>query len=181
VSTIATNRTPRVTTQLRGNVAVAAQVWDVLAPFVAAILASWLTYWFAMRQRRGEILLEQRLAAFNALQAALVGLVHYCEFKHRPGDDIGPSLPEGTPISALHNVQRLSHCVDANRIYISSPTRTALTKLCRSVSIAASMELAVLSDPSLEDRSLYGQMRKDADLCIERLHSELHLPGKATD
>src|SRR5687768_6045848 len=158
----------------------AAQVWDVLAPFVAAGLASWLTYHFALRQRRGEILIEQRLAAFNSLQAVLVGLVHYCEFKHHPGDDIGPSLPEGAPHSALLNAQRISHCIDANRIYVSSPTRAELTRLCRSVSMAASMELAVTSSPEFEDRSLYGQIRKDADQCIERLHGELKLPGTAS-
>src|SRR5687767_5481210 len=78
----------RRSAQPLGSMGTAAQVWDVLAPFVAAGLASWLTYHFALRQRRGEILIEQRLAAFNSLQAVLVGLVHYCEFKHHPGDDI---------------------------------------------------------------------------------------------
>jgi hypothetical protein len=157
----------------------AAQIWDVLAPFIAAGLASWLTYHFALKQRRGEILIDQRLAAFNSLQAALVDLVHYCEFKHHPGDDIGPSLPEGTPKSALLNIQIISQCFDANRIFISKKSRELLSKLLGLVSMAASMELAVVSDPELEDRSLYGQIREDADSCLESLHTELGLPGKA--
>lgn len=160
--------------------ATAAQVWDVLAPFISAGLASWLTHHFALRQRRGEILIEQRLAAFNSLQAALVGLAHYCEFKHSPGDDVGPSLPDGTPRSALLNAQRIRHCIDANRIYISLTTRTALTNLSHSVSIAASMELSAIADPNVEDREIYSQIRKDADECIERLHAELNLPGTAS-
>ncbi len=155
----------------------ATQFWDIAAPFVAAGLAAWLTYLLSLRQRRAEILIEQRLGAFNAIQSTLVGLLHYCEYRGRPGDDIGPSLPEGVPIAALGNAQRLSHCIDANRIYLSSAARSKLLHLRQSVAMAASMELAVTNGAEYEDSELYIRLKLEADACIEFLHGELGLPG----
>ena len=55
------------------------QMYNYLSPFIAAIAASWLTYFFTIRQKRHEILLQEKLNAFKSIQERLVSIRRYCE------------------------------------------------------------------------------------------------------
>jgi hypothetical protein len=151
--------------------------WDLLSPFIAAGLAAWFAYKFALRQRRAEILMAEKLAAFKALQSALVGVRQYASLKDYPSDDIGFMLPDGVPASALLQANHLTHVQDAYRIFVSAESRAQVDGLVQRLFQVASMELAVHSDPTLEDRKLYRDLRAYADACIEGLYKELQLPG----
>jgi hypothetical protein len=160
----------------------AEMIYSYVSPFIAAGMASWLTYALAIRQKRHEVLIGERLAAFKAVQARLVALKHYCEATagEYSGGDLQPrvdDLPEGEPRSALTQATELQRVVDQHRIFFSAAARKDLDGLSQQVCLLASMELAVTSDPSLGDPGVYGSASEQVDRCIERLYKELRFPA----
>jgi hypothetical protein len=117
------------------------------SPFLAAGLASVLTYVTVGRQKRMDVLTTERLGAFKAVQSALVGLKHYCEgaageleggdFSRRVED-----LPSAIPRSALTQGEALRGVIDGSQIFFSKQARKELESLVQQVYLLENMELA---------------------------------------
>jgi len=161
-----------------------AKIYGYLAPFIAACVASWITYYFTLRQKKHELLLQEKLHAFKAIQAYLVSLRRYCEagIAEVEGGDFNPtfeSLPENDPKSALIHSTALQNVIDSNLIFISHSARKALNELIQQVYMLCSMELAISSDPELKSSSPsgYSATIREVENCINILYSELKLPN----
>lgn len=161
-----------------------ADLYAYVSPFIAAGLASWLTYALAIRQKRYEILITEKLAAFKVVQTQLVALDHYCEaaMGEYSGGDFHPrisDLLESESSSALTQAINLQRVVDQNCIFFSAPVRKKLNGLSQQIYLLANMELAVAvtSDNNFSDSDAYEKVSKLVDCCIEELYQELKLPS----
>ena len=159
------------------------KIYSYLAPFLAAGIASWLTYALAMRQRKQELLIQERLAAFKAIQERLVSIRRYCEagLGEQGGSDFAArfeSLPQSDPRSALLHASALQDVIDKNSIFVSQKGRVALKELTCQLALLCTMELAIASDPSIKSSSEngYNAGARAVDVCIGALYEELRLP-----
>jgi hypothetical protein len=161
--------------------------WFLLAsPFIAAILASVLTYWFGFRSKKQAIVLHERLRAFQAIQRQLALTARYCraasaesaggEFSRRRGE-----LPADAQGSALSHWTTLQDLVDDNLHVLPPEPRQALEDVGRHLSGLSSMELA-LDDPSPDARIVasargaYEAVASAIEGCIATLYKSLGLP-----
>jgi len=152
------------------------------SPFLAAGLASVLTYVTVGRQKRMDVLTIERLGAFKAVQSALVGLKHYCESAagELDGGDFSrrvEDLPSDVPRSALTQSDALRSVIDGSQIFFPKQARKELEGLVQKVSLLASMELAAATEPSVASRESYARTIDQVEACIERLYSCLRLPS----
>ena len=100
------------------------EVWNFLSPFVAAGLASWLTYQFGIRAKRFDVLLDKKVAAFDALQARLNAVRRYCEaaLSEFEGGEFAPkiaNLPQSDERSALAHTTALHYLMMEHRLFYS--------------------------------------------------------------
>jgi hypothetical protein len=160
-----------------------AKVFQYLSPFIAAALASWLTYFFAVRQHKHAILIKEKLAAFKVVQERLVAIRRYCEagIAEIEGGDFNPTfeaLPDTDARSALLHSAALRYVIDANRIWLSDEEIKALNDLSAQMGMLCSMELAISADPSLKETGVsgYSAAIREVDTCINTMRDELNLP-----
>ena len=152
------------------------------SPFLAAGLASTLTYFTVGRQKRMDVLTTERLAAFKCVQTALVSLQHFCEASvgDLHGGDFSPrleGLPPDVARSALAQGDALRVVLDRTRIFFPKETRKELDHLIEHVYLLASMELAAATEPSVARTEPYSRVIDLVQRCIERLYGDLRLPS----
>lgn len=152
------------------------------SPFLAAGLASLLTYLFVSRQRRMDVLTTERLGAFKSVQEALVALKHYCQamLGELEGGDFSRRLEDlraDVARSALTQGDALQEVVDRGQIFFSRSARKELERLIADLYIIASMELAEATDPGVATPNVYSETIEQVEKCIERLYADLRLPS----
>lgn len=157
-----------------------------LSPFLAALLASYLTYLFTMRSRKYEILLKERIPAFKSIQRRIVSLKRYCMARvaEYQGNEFAAhfdDLPGEDKKSALSHRSELGNLVEENLIFLSSQSRKSLEDLDTQLSLLCNLELSLAANPDQSITSsaqgAYEATLDRIDTCLENLYSELKLPA----
>lgn len=159
------------------------QLYTYAAPFIAAFVASWLTYTFAIKQKKYEVLLKEKLIAIKAVQERLTSLKRYCEasIAEVEGGDFNPNLESLLPTdpkSALMHSTALQYTVDANYLFLTPKEKQSLEEVAIALGMLCSMELTMSADPSFKDStpSGYRGALREIQNCLNLLYEELRLP-----
>jgi hypothetical protein len=159
------------------------ELWPMMSPFVAAILASSATYAFSRRGKRDDLLLAERMAAFGVLKDRLLSLSRYCkafaaeidggDFDARLAD-----LPDTNRRSALLHRHDIQNAVDERAHLLSQGARKELQELDAQLGLLCSMNVTASSDEihSAQGADMYRHVADAAMKCIDHLYAELHLP-----
>ena len=145
------------------------------SPFIAAFLTSWLTYRFAVHQKRQELLNQERLTAAKSLCERLAALKRYCEagLGALQGGDLSPrfeSLPSGDPRSALLHFAAVRYALHANRLFLTQGQARPVEAVQAQVGNLCSMEFALSDAPGSPElsrsvHSVYEACARAADSC----------------
>jgi len=165
------------------------EIFSFISPFIAAFLASGLTYYFAIRAKKHEIIVQERLLAFKAIHRVLLRFRKY--YWARIGDRDFSEFALGT--DSLENDDKLSpleqlHLLDSvladNEIFLPKKSRELFSDLNRKLSMLCSSEMYVASqsDDLATIEAMESQLPQfigalDAiDKCIEELYKNLKMP-----
>lgn len=162
------------------------EIYSYISPFIAAMVASGITYFFTIRAKKHEFLTAQRIIAFKAIQRQLVSFKRYYnafigehegnEFAPRP-DNLSPEDLK----SPLEQRELLDIVLADNLIFLSTNSRERFNDLESSLSMLCNFELWKASDlqkseSDRESRRLYESMLTKIDDCIEEMYKDLKLP-----
>lgn len=160
--------------------------YQALSPFVAGVVASMATYYFAIRTKRHEVIDAERLTAFKMLNKKIVSLKKYCMVKEmgNSGCELGPTLEslgaEANKSIMVHRTE-IWTIVEENGIFLSKKSRKVLQDLDSQLSLLCSMELCLAdSNPLKEVVSSapegYRLGANIAESCLDALFDELKYP-----
>ena len=169
------------------------EAYTYIAPFIAAFVASFTTYFFAVRAKKNEVLTTYRIAAFKAVQLqindfrryynAMLSEIQLSEFESKPDD-----LPEKINISPLEQRTLLDLVLAENAIFLSPKTRSkfklldnAMVQLCNANLFVATNEIIDenrrLELPYIELENLYSGILDNIEDCTNAMYKDLKLPN----
>jgi hypothetical protein len=137
--------------------------------------------------KRTDTLLAERMAAFKLLQKKLVSIRRYCEAQRNSesGNDFAvrpEDLEAADNKSILVHWTELETLLDENLIFLSSSCNAAFERLRNQLSLGASMELWLASDPAPEVISSkangYQAVSNRVSECIDALFKDLGFPNE---
>ncbi len=163
------------------------EIYTYLSPFIAAFVASYITYLFGIRAKKHEVLMAQRIPAFKAIQKQLVAFRRYyvASLSEMSGSEFAPKLedlPEEERKSPLEQRQSLDAVLADNLIFLSKESRKCLDALDGSLELLCSEELLRASEPENqtwrdEVKGFYERILSQVDACTEEIYKELKLPA----
>lgn len=161
----------------------ATSIWTYAGPFVAALLASAITYAFSRRAKRRELADAERLAAFRALHERLLSLARYCdafanEINGGDFDDRLESLAEGDHRSALMHRNDIDRTRQQWQYLLSTKANDALRELDGQLGLVCTMNLTATTEYLRSDGAAetYRGMSERAMKCVDTLYEALGLP-----
>ena len=127
------------------------EVWSYAAPFVAATIASGVTYFFARRGKRDDIRIAERLAAFRVLQERLLALARYCNAfaAEIDGGDLQPriaDLPLSNRSSALLHMHDIEGAIEQHLYLPSASAQRELDEVRAKLSLICSLNVMVSTE-----------------------------------
>jgi len=162
------------------------KLYQYLSPFIAAVLASYITHMLMIRSKKFDVLFQERIPACKAILKRLVSIKRYClaGLAEYSGSEFSPrleDLPEHDQGSALTHRTDLSFLAEENQIFLSKSSRRALIELDAQLGLLCNVELQLAgSQPHADAASLaedtYGMTVTAIDECIDRLYNDLKLP-----
>lgn len=162
------------------------EIYSYLSPFIAAFVASFITYIFAVRAKKHEVLLTQRIPAFKAIQKQLVSFRRYytASLSEIVGNEFAPKLNDLSKEdrkSPLEQRDALDAVLADNLIFLSKGSRNGLNALENSLGLLCHVELLHATEPENETwqnevNGFYERILSQIDECIEEMYKELRLP-----
>ncbi len=163
------------------------EIYTYLSPFIAAFVASLITYLFGVRAKKHEMLMAQRIPAFKAIQKQLVAFRRYyiASLSQMVGNEFAPKLEDLSKEerkSPLEQRQSLDVVLADNLIFLSKESRKCLNALDDSLGLLCNVELLHASEPENqawrdEAKGFYERVLAQVDACIEEMYKELKLPA----
>lgn len=166
------------------------EIYNLLSPFIAAFVASLITYLFTVRAKKHEALITQKLQAFKAIQKqlSLFKDYYFARLGEIQGNEFAPmvkDLPEEARKSPLIQRQALSTVLADNSIFLSKESRKCLDSLDGSLNLLCNLEMYAATETwalmknlqNIDAKYAYEQILFQIDECIEKMYRELKLPG----
>jgi len=164
----------------------AEMVYKIVSPFIAALMASGVTYHFTLRMKSREIILIERLKAFKLLHQKIASLKKYCTVKEVEGDgsEFAPTvacLSQNDKNSILGHRTEIWALVEENGIFLSKKSQKAIQALDGQLSLLCNMELSLAESSPLKEivnsaSDGYKVGRQAAEKCLDALFAEIQTP-----
>jgi hypothetical protein len=149
---------------------------------------------FKAEQKRSDILLSERLAAFKVLSEKLIALRRYCHARSAELRNESEFEPRTDALSPAENISLLMHheliqrALEERELFVSPTSRNAFDRLFSQMGMGFNIELLFSSetdDPvidgvKLNTYELYDLVAKRVNDVSETLYSDLEFPEKAT-
>lgn len=146
------------------------------SPFVAAILASFLTHRLGGQAGKKDYLNQNRVAAYKDITAKLIGLKKYCQGKILEMQS-NSFLPYFDLKNCLQYRDDITHMVDANELFLSNKSKVILRSVIKKLSLLCNMEVVILGITDEEEirtyYSIYPIILAETDICLKELYLEL--------
>ena len=164
------------------------EIYTYLSPFIAAFIASLITYLFTVRAKKHEILMTHKLEAFKAIQKllSLFKSYYFAKLSEIQGNEFAPmvvDLPDEAQKSPLLQRQALNLVLSGNSIFLSADSRKSLSYLDSSLGFLCNLELNAQIElgtlklvTEVDTKSAYEQILFQIDECIDKMYEELKLP-----
>lgn len=152
------------------------QFFTLLIPIAAAIGVGVITYFYAIKSKKFDLLYASKIPAFKEIAAKLTDFRSSClgRVAEYSGTDFSPYSCTG---SALTHRTDIVIAVDANIIFLSRSSRQEIMKLLNKMGVLCNLELRLAANPDdIKDyREIYQQFGDDTEKLIELLYNELNL------
>ena len=148
----------------------------ILSPFVSAILTAILTYRFAIKSRRVDILYENKIPAFKEIAFKITQFKNFCTGRaaYFQGNEYSPFYEEG--FGALRHRTEIANSFSTNGIFLNKNSRFLITELLIDMSGLCNAEAAMAGgDNELNPQNEYERMSIIAESIIDILYRELNL------
>jgi len=154
------------------------KILNIVSPFLAAGLASWLTYVYGFRKQKSEVFLLKRLDALKEVHDSVLLAKRYCDthLAEIHGNENAP-WPESLKgyLSGLSLLEQTANLYDANRMFLLSNEAERFSALIEQISMIASMERAIIDAPDLMHTTESGYQGGSslAEACLQELYKDL--------
>ena len=151
------------------------QIASILSPFIAAILASLLSYSFTTRTKRKEFLYQNRLEAFKLIAAKITSFKKYCigKIALHSGHEFSPYYDEEG--SGLTFRTEIANEAELNQLFLTRKSRNAIDSLLGNMSLVCNAELHAPSSADADYGNVYDISLRECEKCLEVLYKELNL------
>jgi hypothetical protein len=152
------------------------KVLSIASPFISALLASLLTYYFTLKTKRFDILYENKIPAFKEISIKLIEFKKFCNGRvaYFIGNEYSPYYEANA--GTLHHRTEIAQVSEFNSIFLSTESRSLIEDLLNQMSGLCNAEVAILSGdqmPGIEKE--YERLSKLTENCISKLYSDLNL------
>jgi hypothetical protein len=152
------------------------QIITFLMPIAAASIVGLLTYFFAIKSKKFDLLYASKIPAFKEISAKLTKFKSSCFGKvaEYRGFDFSPYYNSGSTFT--HRTE-IVEVVDANIIFLSKICRKEIAELLNQMGVACSLELKLAADKndSVDHSEVYQKLGTDTEKLIELLYKDLNL------
>ena len=152
------------------------QFFTLLIPIAATIAVGLITYFYAIKSKKFDLLYASKIPAFKEIAAKLTDFRSSClgRVAEYSGMEFSPYSCTG---STLTHRTDIVIAVDANIIFLSKSSQEEIMKLLNKMGMLCSLELRLAANPDdIEDyRDIYQQFGDDTEKLIELLYKELNL------
>lgn len=153
--------------------------------FIAALVASYLTYRFGIRSRSKESLTNDRRRAFDSIKDRLVSIIRYCDARAADsrGMNLAPrvsDLPSPDQLTSLQHIFHLRWTIEEHRHLLPEQFFRRVNSLEAPLFGCAIIEITLDSGHSLgtavDPISMYSKASELARECVLELRRVLDLP-----
>ncbi|HJP62292.1 MAG TPA: hypothetical protein VJ844_02565 [Mucilaginibacter sp.] len=153
------------------------QTLSLVIPILSVIIVGVITYYFAIKSKKFELLYESKIPAFKEISAKLTEYKTFCwgRVAYYQGNAFSPYYSD--QLKALHHRTEIAKSYESNSIFLSKRNRNAIIELLNAMSILCNIELQIASYPNnTNDYSdAYELAAKKVDSLIEMLYDDLNL------
>lgn len=154
--------------------------WDMVVKVLALIVplvAGYVGYKLGFKAKKAEILLQNKVAAFQQLNEALVEFKRYLGAveAENTGNEFAEAPEEGE--SALTHRQKLYRLADKHAIFLNRDSRFKLDTFLGNISLLNNAELyeAAGNNPDINWMEGHGKFAEQVDEIIDILYKDLNL------
>ncbi|KQN32356.1 hypothetical protein ASE92_17265 [Pedobacter sp. Leaf41] len=152
------------------------QITTLLIPIAAASTVGLLTYFFAIKSKKFDLLYASKIPAFTEISSKLTKFKSSCFGKvaEYRGMDFSPYAYSG---STLAHLREIVEVVDANIIFLSKSNRNKIEQLLSQMGMACNLELRLAADKndSADYSEVYQKLGHETEKLIELLYKDLNL------
>lgn len=152
------------------------QFFTLLIPILSATIVGVLTYLFALKSKRIDLLYQNKIPAFKELALKLTEYKNFClgRVAYLQGNEYSPFWEEGS--GTLHHRTEIANVAAHNAIFLTDHSRKLLYKMLAEMGLSCNIEVALILDPDLTiDSKVYEVKANTVDMIIESLYKELNL------
>ena len=152
------------------------EIISLISPFVSAILAAWLTYRFTINSKKFDILYENKIPAFKEIASKINDFKNFCigRVAYFDGNEYSTFYEEG--LGTLMHRDEIANSLSFNSIFLSKPSRLAVTSLLNNMSGLCNAEASIAGgNNDLNPKDAYQKMAETSEILIEALYKELNL------
>lgn len=151
------------------------QIASIVSPFIAAILASLLSYSFTTKTKRKEFLYQNRVDSFKSIAAKITSFKKYClgRIASLKGNEFSPYYDEEG--SGLTFRREISTDSELNQLFLTKKSRSAIDSLLNNMGPLCNAELHNAPPNEYSYGNVYELSLKECENCLEILYKELDL------
>lgn len=154
------------------------KILAIVSPFISAILTALVTYRFTIKNKKFDILYQNKIPAFKDVATELINYKKYClgQAASYQGNEFSPYYDEGE--GTLTHRKKIAEVAEMNVLFLSTKSKVLIGNLINNMSIACNIELYIAAGKESEfpelDKS-YEDTASQVDEIIEELYRELRL------
>jgi hypothetical protein len=162
------------------------EIFKLLSPFIAAFLASWITYPLTLKSKKIDYLLKYRIESFKNLSSKIsqIKKQYLYNISELTTDDIGihkSILENNKSRSTMILLTKLISIHEEYQIFLTKRARSTINDFIRYTSTICGMELSMFDEANLEDFNesyvnRYKRAIKEIESCLVGLYRELKIP-----
>ena len=152
------------------------QMFTLLIPILSAAIVGLLTYFFALKSKKFDLLYQNKVPAFKEIALKLTAYRNFClgRVAFLQGNEFSPFWESGP--GALHHRTEIANVIALNSIFLSKRNNDFLYSLLNDMSLMCNMEVSLITNPEMNvDSNIYFNEVKRVDSAIQSLYSELNL------
>ena len=152
------------------------QVITVISPLICTFLLGILTYKFAIKSKKFDLLYASKIPAFKEIAIKLTNYKTYCWGKYASINGMEFAAFFDEPGGALFHRKEIASVTEHNAIFLSKQNRKALEELIGSIGILCNIELHITNDNLISYNSdPYENAAKKVEALIDTLYKDLNL------
>jgi hypothetical protein len=153
------------------------QILTLCIPLLSALIVGVLTYKFAIRSKKFDLLYASKIPAFKDIAVKLTNYKTFCRGRvaYYQGNEFSPNYVAG--VGALSHRIEITTVTDLNSIFLSKSNRESIRTLLNNISILCNIELHIAEgkDVATDYSNVYEAAALQVEALIDILYQDLNL------